>query len=389
MAKVELTWPIDAFDAVSIKTDDGKYIIQGIDGDQIKLTGNVDNRIGHYTKLEPSGRWLQINNTGHRSDAQFTLQLPKSKFWTIKLFCGRAQVKTENLHTRLHFWLGKGDVQVENCRGNFSISCGNADIRLKQVIETEAPVGPPPLADENDKTQQGYSENWPYWSGEHWAQWGEELGEKVIKTFLGAVPGQNRGINIQIGKGDLLMEEIEAKSCTVRSGRTDIKLRGGRIGNLDINIGRGEIDCESCLPADEWMVRTTNGDIRLALPSDTKARLDVTTRNGEIQSKTPLVRVTRQGPESWHGGRMVGSIGANTDGKLPEVRLSTLNGDIQIETKSAASQYYEKPEEEKTIMIEPDGEANAYDTPLAVLTALSEGKISIGEAERLLQKLKP
>jgi len=39
MAKVKQTWPITAFDAVGIRANQGKFVIQGIDGDEVILEG--------------------------------------------------------------------------------------------------------------------------------------------------------------------------------------------------------------------------------------------------------------------------------------------------------------------------------------------------------------
>jgi hypothetical protein len=98
---------------------------------------------------------------------------------------------------------------------------------------------------------------------------------------------------------------------------------------------------------------------------------------------------------------MVGSIGAKIEGKIPQIRLSTLSGDIEIKTQPTSSRYYDKPVNENIPVSPPPPQpvvasvsplaskpAVIYSTPLAVLTALSEGKISIDEAERLLRGLK-
>ena len=200
----------------------------------------------------------------------------------------------------------------------------------------------------------------------------------------------NPGLAVQTGKGDIELEDFDVKTCSISTARGDARLKQGRVGNFYAKIISGDINCESLLPAGDWNIRANRGDVHLSLSADTRTRLDVTTRHGEITSKTPLVRVTRQGPESWHGGRMVGSIGANTDGKLPEIKVSTLNGDIEIKTESGESKYYEKTENENSpaVPVIPQS-VSVYDTPLAVLTALSDGKISVDEAERLLRGFKP
>jgi hypothetical protein len=388
MAKVVKTWPIDAFDAIGIKAHQGKFIIQGTEGNEVKLDGDFATRYSRNLELGPTGHWLKIYTSWQYGESQFTLQLPKSKIWTIDLFSGRAQFKAENMQSRLHIWAGKGEVQIENCRGAFSVTSGNADVRVKRFSEIETPEIPP-LPREERHIRMDHPENWEDW-GEDWAQWGGEFGEKFLRRFFGHTAGTTTGINIQTGKGDVELEEIDVKSCVIRAARGDARLKIGQIGNLDIKIMSGDIECESCLPAGDWNLRANRGDVHLSLPSDTTARLDVTTRHGDIHSKTPLVRVTRQGPESWHGNRMVGSIGVKTEGKIPEIDVSTLSGDIEIKTQVTPSQYYEKSVNENPPSVPPVSKhADVYDTPLVVLTALSDGKISVDEAERLLRGLKP
>ena len=388
MVKIAQTWPIDAFDALGIKAHQGKFIIQGTEGSEVKLDGDLAARSSRNLELGQTGRWLKIYTSWQYGESQFTLQLPKSKIWTIDLFSGRAQFKAENIQSRLHLWLGKGEVQVENCRGIFSVTSGNADVRLKRFSEIETPEVLP-LPREDRHLRMDDAESWEEW-GEDWAQWGGEFGEKFLRRFFGQTPGTTTGINIQTGKGDIELEEINAKSCVIRAARGDARLKRGWMGNLDMKIMSGDIECESCLPTGDWTIRANRGDVHLSLPADTTARLDATTRHGDIHSKTPLVRVTRQGPESWHGNRMVGSIGTKTEGKMPEIDVSTLSGDIEINTEAPNSQYYKKSESEKTAPTEPVVKnADVFDTPLAVLTALSDGKISVDEAERLLRGLKP
>jgi hypothetical protein len=387
MAKVEQTWPSNSFDAIGIRAHQGKFVIEGTDSDQVKLEGNIAARYSRNLELGPVGRWLKIYTSWQYGESQFTLQLPKSRIWTIDLFSGRAEVKVDNINARLHLWLGKGEAQIDYCRGAFSLTSGNADVRLKHFVETET-MEIPPLPREERHVRMDDPASWEDW-GESWAQWRGEFGENFLKRFFGQIPGTTTGINIQVGKGDIKLEEINAKSCVIRAARGDAKLKQGRIGNLDMKIINGDIECESCLPTGDWNLRANRGDVRLSLPSDTTARLDLTTRHGDIHSKTPLVRVTRQGPESWHGNRMVGSIGAKTESAVHEIDVSTLSGDIEIQTQQTTSQYYEKSENENPPAAPPVTKSvDVCDTPLAVLTALSEGKISVDEAERLLRELK-
>jgi hypothetical protein len=386
MAKVKQTWPITAFDAIGIRANQGTFVIQGIDGDEVRLEGDFAARYPRNLNFGPDGRWLKLYTTRQHGDSQFILQLPKSKVWTVDIFSGRADVKIDNIQARLHMWTGKGDAQIENCRGAFSVTSGNANVRMRHFTETATPEIPP-LPREEHHISIEEPESWGDW--EEWADWGGEFGEKFLRKFFGETGGSNRGINIQVGKGDVNLEDIDIKSCYIRTAQGDARIKQGRIGAFDMKIISGDIVCESCLPAGDWLIRTNRGDVRLSLPSDTAARFDLTTRHGDIQSKTPLVRVTRQGPESWHGSRMVGTIGNKTEGKIPEIDVTTLNRDIEIKTESSRSPYYNISEKEQNMTTNPASQTGAvYNSELEILTALSDGKINVDEAERLLRELK-
>ena len=53
MAKVKQTWPITAFDAVGIRANQGKFVIQGIDGDEVILEGDFAAGLSPEFKLRP------------------------------------------------------------------------------------------------------------------------------------------------------------------------------------------------------------------------------------------------------------------------------------------------------------------------------------------------
>ena len=111
MAKVKQTWPITAFDAVGIRANQGKFVIQGIDGDEVILEGDNDANIPGI-KMRPGRPVAKLYSTWQHGDSQFTLQLPKSKIWTVDIYSGRTEVKIDNLQARLHTWMGKGEAQI-------------------------------------------------------------------------------------------------------------------------------------------------------------------------------------------------------------------------------------------------------------------------------------
>ena len=496
MSELEQTWPSQAFDAISIAGRTGQFTLEGIDGDQVQLEPKSSQWFPH--DIIPAGRWLQIYLWKYADPADFTLRLPKNKAWVIEISAGRGQIEINNLQTRVQVMLGKGDVRIEDCSGVFDVMSGDGQVKVERCSEAEMPERPPlpqggpemdPFAQGADpgaangfrspRMKSKMPRDWWAWGEEDWTDWGLEIGEQATAWGLqfaqqardwarqfshgfGRMDWQSQkgGVNLQIGKGDVLMQDVRANGCTVGLGRGNAKLEGGLIGELSMIAGHGDVECESVLPAGDWSIKTSHGNIDLALPSNTRAQLDVATRHGDIRSDIPLVRVARPGPETRHGGRMVGTVG-QAEGKtghstpdmrarvrikagdwvitdkevkvgdhedpkthgVPEIRLVASNGDIKIELQRAKSQFVwnetplgatnmsegnretsAQPTDERGTPVEATDPARqatsdspttvpttrnqtGYSSHLAVLQALSAGKINVEEAEQLLRSM--
>jgi hypothetical protein len=497
MSKLEQSWAIDAIDAISIKVPETRWTIEGSSDDRIILVGDVDERQAQNVMIQVVDRWLQIHQSERPRGMHFTLRLPRQKAWVIDLSAWWGEIHVKDLQTRLQVRIGKGDLRVEHCDGHFDLVCGQGNVEVKDCTEMEMPPRPPlPVVDESPDVamhrergefrsefrprRSGSPWDWMSWNEEDWTHWGLDLAEQATSwasylsrffTNMDWKPGQT-AIHLQTGKGDLSLEHVEAETCSLWLGKGDVKMDKGRIANLEAYAGRGDIKCQGILPMGDWAIKTSHGNIDLTLPSDTQAKLDLATRRGDIRSDIPLVRVARPGPESRHGGRMVGTIG-DVDGKssgfAPSARaqvriragrwtmvdkefrvgdsddagdgtaaisLATVNGDIKIELQGPSSYparppFTPKPVKETAntgaIMTEENSSARvpsepsaatgvsaepvvptappaaettpsqpssatvplppADDPQLAVLQALSQGQISVEEAERLLRNL--
>jgi hypothetical protein len=303
-----------------------------------------------------------------------------SKVWLLALFNGHADFQACGVRAYIDLMLGSGDVQIDKCRGAVSVTSGSSSIRIQQFNGEQVPEMSG-LPEENKSESPGRDIDLTL---EFVAQWGHGLSEKVLRNIFGrpAEDESNPGINVKLGKGSLNMEQVDVETCVVRSGSIDVGISGGSVSNLDISTMKGNIDCTGMMPSGDWLIKTNYGNISLYLPADTVARLDVATRSGDVQSHLPLVRVARQGSGGWHGGRMVGTVGgAAKQEKLMEINLSTLRGDIKLDMQPVGSKVSPP---HKTA--EPE---EVFDTPLAVLQALRDGRITIDEAERLLRDLGP
>jgi Toastrack DUF4097 len=433
MAKLSQTWSMETFDAIHILVPETRFVIKGVDGDQVILEGDLDERTMGDFQLQVVDRWLQIRQLQRPRGTHFTLRVPKKKTWVIEHSAWRGEVHVEDLVARLQIKIGKGEIQVEHCQGMFDLVVGDGEVRVADCVETQVPEYPPEpqsepspkaeapeaetTADAHSKSKSKTGWDWWTWDEQDWTEWGLQFAEQATTwanqfsrffTHWDWKPWQV-GMHFQTGKGDVQVERVDAESCAVWVGKGNATWENGRIADLETFVGHGDIRCEALMPRGVWTLKTTNGHVHLSLPADAQTKLDAATRHGDIRSDIPLVRVARPGPESRHGRRMVGTLG-QPDGKPAEITLVAVNGDIRIELRPSAGAHPAKPATEtrpveasgmeenrnataaspsapqaKTETVQPNDAAPAFDSELAVLQALGEGRITVEQAEQLLR----
>ena len=314
----------------------------------------------------------------------------------IDVFCGHGEVNIADIRSRLRLMIGNGDIRVDGYQGILFLSSGHSNIVLKHFVQAEMPQSPlssGPAPETRNKSPW----DWLHWDETEWEAWGENLGERIGwcaadigRLFAsGNIAENDLGVRLQTGNGNLDLGDIEAKAAVFKTARGNMKLEDARLGDLEANLSKGNIECKSTVPSGNWSVKTMNGNIRFSLPENISARLDMATRNGSIHSQIPMVRVTRQGPESSSGTRMVGVIGPNPERELPGLHLVTIHGNIDIESGAPVPEYSAKPAESACgpSGLDVASQSQVDRAPLSILEALQEGKISPSEAEELLRSL--
>lgn len=449
---MEWQWNTDAFDAIHITSPSGEFEIVGTETDQVLLEGDGDNR---YARTAPviSGRWLVMQPI--HGSGEWTLELPKSKAWVIEISAASGEIHIENVHAHFDVRLGSGDIEIENCRGTFNVQSGSGDVKIEDCLQAEIPTVPafsykeseqapagippiPPMPPEGKKFRVGKqfrtqdNQDWQEY-GREWEEWGERFAEqatrwadKFVRDFGGSFGFDSRpdapGMHVQLGSGDVELEQVDAQFVSVHLGSGDVNFEDGRVGELTVQAARGDLRIINILPAGDWAIATRHGDIQLELPDDTNARIDAATRHGDIESDVPLVGVGRPGRAARHGGRMVGTLGQTGENPI-EIHLESLHGDIQIDMTGRNSRYANQEPQRRSAQVpavpapptppvpaergdavrsipvadipatdmapnESGADAPALDSQIAILQALQRGEITVAEAEHLLHSLK-
>lgn len=125
-------------------------------------------------------------------------------------------------------------------------------------------------------------------------------------------------------QGDVEARDLRGpvRASTVSGGvdvrTSDVAEASSVSGDLRVAMGR--------MPRDGSLrFSSVSGDVRLTLPADAGAQLSASTVSGDIDSDFPLTLSGRG--RSWPGRRIQATLGRGG----PELRISTVSGDIQLE----------------------------------------------------------
>lgn len=198
-------------------------------------------------------------------------------------------------------------------------------------------------------------------------RFGNKVTAKIERPFLGSRESVDASFDIKVPEqtslelasrnGKISAEQIRGKvqidtrngriNCENIKGDIDISTRNGKVttgqteGNIQIDARNGKVGCEEVVgdvdisgrnggirvvysqeagPNPNVRVVTRNGGIDFAGPDNFSALVEVSTRNGSIQSKLPIT------VEGKLGKTLKGTIGSG-EGRL---ELQTRNGSIKI-----------------------------------------------------------
>ncbi len=178
----------------------------------------------------------------------------------VEVEVGSGDVSAEGLSKSLRLITGSGDVVLRDLSGEVRVRCGSGDIKLSQVF--------------------------------------------------GAV-------NIRTGSGDISGEEVKG-DLDLETGSGDVALASVE-GEIRILTGSGDVKLKGDLSESTWKIRTSSGDVFLALPKDTEAEVFLRTDFGDIECEFSLdAKEIRE-------GRVYGCIGEKPKGRI---YVETAAGDI-------------------------------------------------------------
>jgi hypothetical protein len=281
---------------------------------------------------------------------------------------------------------GKGDVTIGAASGRVDVKCGVGAVRVERFGGSCA-------------IQTGM--------GEVTVGGGE--GEARLHTGVGKVQVADATLNLDAntGMGDVRLERVGGKA-SLRTGLGELRVVGARDLTLDVQTGKGDLRADgafgpvrgrSGFGAVIWQasrlgssveLNTGHGEIDFTFATGNGAiRIDAASGRGRIDSDIPLMQVGQPGPEGFFRQRVVGTAG---EGEIrTTVRLRSGAGNVRLHRGEAPPAAPAEPVAVPvTASAPPPASAEVSPQPrtrLEILQALSQGQITIEEADRRLREL--
>ncbi|HEX8817696.1 MAG TPA: DUF4097 family beta strand repeat-containing protein [Terriglobales bacterium] len=212
-----------------------------------------------------------------------------------------------------------GRVDLDNINGDVKITAWDRDevkvdaVKYAHSKDTLADVDIDVNADSSSVSIQTR-----YRSHDHYFGSGDHDSASVDYTLM--VPRNARLDEIKLVNGPL---EIHGVAGEVHASTVNGQLLAdGLQGRVEISTVNGHSEVRFERVSDSIDLSSVNGSVKLVIPSDTKARLDVSTVSGSIDNDFGF----RANRHSWVGHSMAGDLG----GGGPDIKLSNVNGHIEL-----------------------------------------------------------
>ncbi len=226
---------------------------------------------------------------------------------------GQLSAQVDNGDTSIAEWqgavrctTGTGDVQVERCGGPLRLEAGTGDL---EAIDC--------------------------------------AGDIVVRAATGDVQlRRHHGgrARVRVTAGDIEVQEGELLGFRLRTGCGDIESTAQLAGPPLAEGGQAgeameEASEDDTLPPEGlYALESGSGDVSVVVPADAPVRVEVLAMRGEVDSDVPLVSVGRPGPRG-AAQRLVGVQPPAAGGDRLEVCVKTLSGDVEVRARGSGRPY--------------------------------------------------
>ena len=262
----------------------------------IKKSDSIITVETEYPKIEPKGFWGNILrfDWGERAWVEYHISVPAKT--RLDIHSASGDINIGGIEDRINIWVASGDVVLENTRGEINANSASGNLELYNAQGKIGLKG----ASSDIKIRRA-------------------KGSVSISTASGDIYGEKIEGELYISQasGDLDLSEING-DITAKGASGDKEIQQVQ-GSLNLTTSSGDTKIKTNLSPDkEYFIQSSSGDVRLYLPSQSKAELDLRTVSGNIDCKIPMeLRIAT-------AKRIEGKI--NQGGS--KIKIETTSGDI-------------------------------------------------------------
>ena len=228
---LDTTVAFDAKGTVTVICPQGAVIVTGSDKNEIRVRARTENGAIRFTS---NGQRATLEPASGRgcNDGRFEITVPVGARVSARSYSGSVSVK--GVHGDLETRTQSADVEIRDA-GRIDVESLSGDVTIQTVN-----------------------------------------GETLIHTVSGDIQlGAARGdVEIETVSGDIDLRDVVAKQIRTHTTSGDVDFSG------------------PILPDGRYDYNTHSGEIRLGLPADVGAQLNVSTYNGSIESDFPITLKT-------------------------------------------------------------------------------------------------
>lgn len=300
--------PMDAGDTLAIRNRWGDVRLHAASDGRMRMTARV--RVWAPTTEAAERTAGAIDITPHRVGSTVSLDVPRPEGARLRadleiavpqgvavtVHAAKGDLRAAGLDGALRVEIASGDIQVTEHNGAVAVDVKSSDLTLRRItgdVRVDVKSGDVQLAEVRGRITGRVVSGDVEVDASGAAQLDVINGDVSLRRTTGDVA-------VETKSGDIDVEGVDGPAVRIRAISGDVTVRGAVRDTLQVD--------------------TLSGDILVALPPQTRATIDATTRSGEVGCRLPLVdrQETRR---SLHG--VLNGPGAT-------VRLQALSGDIDI-----------------------------------------------------------
>jgi hypothetical protein len=283
-----------------VEADNSEEAKRRADGIEVVIE-NYDSKVEietKYTPLKSKSFWEKVLGFDGKSSGYVDYHILVPEKIELNIFCISGDVIISDISGGVEVNVTSGDLWIKRVKGHLDLEITSGDVEISTI--------------EGGVVASGTSSNLEMF---------DVKGDANLSSTSGDISAEDMVGSIQINNtsGDVSLKEIQGNiEATTVSGEMMIDQKEGGL-HLESSSGNVEVKTK-IFPQYKYYVETSSGYIRLLLPQDSNAEVELETSSGSLDCKLPLT------VSSVSRNLLKGELGEGG----PKINLITTSGEIEL-----------------------------------------------------------